>query len=179
MGIARQEDAADEVQRRNAGNGGKGNPNVLSFRIVLLQSGCERGDIERITCNASPNPGRSLLQERIPIPVAISRSPYACSSCSLPCMPRPRVSARGASTSASRVRSKTIPIHAPSNARFQRRAYLSSGCSTCLPVSRPEYDLHAAVFLVSEGLVHARAVLKAHAVGYNERRVDLSFLDPT
>jgi hypothetical protein len=32
-------DAAHEVQRRNASNGGKGNPNVLSFRIVLLQSG--------------------------------------------------------------------------------------------------------------------------------------------
>ena len=60
--MTRKREPADEIQHRDAGNGGKSNFNILFFGIVLLQSGCERGHIEHVTPNTSPYPWVSLVR---------------------------------------------------------------------------------------------------------------------
>ena len=65
-GMTRKRGPADDIQRRDAGNGGKCHLHVLFFRIVRLQCSCERGHIERITPDTSPYPWRRLVRRENP-----------------------------------------------------------------------------------------------------------------
>src|SRR4051812_38278295 len=123
--------------------------------------------------------GAGWSDERIPIPVAISRWPSPVRVARfLPCRGRASQCAAPA-LRPGRARSRTSPILVPSNARIRWSAYPSSGSSPwALLFSWPEHHLHATVLLVAEGFEHAGAVLKVNAMRHHERRVDLSFLDP-
>src|SRR4051812_7738539 len=64
--MTRKRRPADDIQRGDAGNGGKSQLHVLFLRIVRLQSTCERGHIERITPDTSPYPWRRLVRRENP-----------------------------------------------------------------------------------------------------------------
>jgi hypothetical protein len=65
-GMTRKRGPADDIQGRDAGNGGKSQFHVLFLRIVRLQSSCERGHIERITSDTPPYPRRRLVRRENP-----------------------------------------------------------------------------------------------------------------
>ena len=180
-GMTRKRGPADDIQRRDAGNGGKSqSPRSLSSdcpAAVLLRAWPYRAH------HLPTRPhihGAGWSDERIPIPVAISRRPYACTSLLV------SFHAEAARQSARRQHfGQPEPDREPSQSSchrmrvFERNACPSSGSSTwAFLFSWPEDHLHAAVFLVAEGFVHAGAVLEVHAMRHDERRVDLSFLDP-
>src|SRR4051812_27643083 len=108
---------------------------------------------------------------RIPTPLTISRSPYARSIFSCPRMPKDFASVPGASTSTAPSARLNHPSPRASASPFP---FLSM-----VPplVARMGDDLDAAVFLVAERLVHARDLVERHAMGDDERRVDLVLLD--
>ncbi len=117
-GMTRKRGPADDIQGRDAGNGGKSQFHVLFLRIVRLQSSCERGHIERITSDTPPYPRRRLVRRENPNSGGDFALAIACTSCSFPSMPRPRVTVRGASTSA-----RPSPIENQPNPRAIECAY--------------------------------------------------------
>ncbi len=174
-GMTRKRGPADDIQRRDAGNGGKSKLHVLFFRIV-----------RRAWPYRAHHPRHVPISMEQAVPTRESQFRWrfraghtpARVARFLPC--RGRASERAApALRPARARSRTIPILVPSNARFPRNACPSSGSLTwAFLFSWPEDNLHAAVFLVAEGFVHAGAILEVHAMRHHERRVDLSFLDP-
>ena len=179
-GMTRKRGPADDIQRRDAGNGGKSqSPRSLSSdcpAAVLLRAWPYRAHHPRHVpiSMAQAGPTReSQFRWRFRAghtPVRVARF--------LPCRGRASECAAPA-LRPGRARSRTSPILVPSNARIRWSACPSSGSSPwALLFSWPEHHLHATVLLVAEGFVHAGAVLKVNAMRHHERRVDLPFLDP-
>ena len=116
----------------------------------------------------------------MPIPVAISRTPYACNTSSLSFIPSQRESACGAATSTA----PSAMLNQPSpSASFRPGCAAWSGLvrgscrHLCLSPVRLEHDFDAAVFLVAERLIHVGPILESDPVRNYERRIDFSSLD--